>query len=325
MASKVSQITSAAQFDSLLKTSKVVVADFFATWCGPCKMIAPVFEKIATQLGRKDAVTFVKIDTDQQKDIASKYSIRAMPTFLLFRDGNEIERVQGADPRKLETLVNKVALEANMVGGSGEGSSSGSSSGSSLWNGAALPRGYSDITHNVEVQRTELLNLDDAAAGSVRVLFAPGKPSGKSEALTASAADWVESDTDEQLMLFVPMQSLAKLHTLQITSHPTEDAARPQLIKLYSNSPHNLGFDEAEDTQATQEITIKPEEWNDQATVSIPLKFVKFQKISSLVLFVVSAEDGAEKVRLDRVRLIGEVGDKREMGKLEKIDDEHSE
>ncbi|CAK7274049.1 Thioredoxin-like protein 1 [Sporothrix epigloea] len=324
MASKVSQITSASQFDSLLKSSKVVVADFFATWCGPCKMIAPVFEKIAAQLGQKDAVTFVKIDTDQQKDIASKYSIRAMPTFLLFRDGKEIERVQGADPRKLESLVTKVAQEANMAGGAGEGAS-GSSSGGPLWNGAGLPRGYSDITHNVEVHRTELLNLDDAAAGSVRVLFAPGKPSGKSEALTASAADWVESDTDEQLMLFVPMQSSAKLHTLQITSHPTEDAARPQLIKLYSNSPHNLGFDEAEGTQATQEITIKPTEWNDQATVSIPLKFVKFQNISSLVLFVVSAEDGAEKVRLDRVRLIGEVGDKREMGKLEKIDDEHSE
>ncbi|CAK7208355.1 Thioredoxin-like protein 1 [Sporothrix bragantina] len=324
MSSKVTHITSAAQFDGLLKSSKVVIADFFATWCAPCKMIAPVFEKIATQLGRENAVTFVKIDTDAQKDIASKYSIRAMPTFLLFRDGNEIERVQGADPRKLESLVTKVALEAHTAGGAGEGSS-GSSSGGPLWNGAGLPRGYSDITDNVEVLRTELLNVDDAAAGGVRVLFAPGKPSGKSEALSASAADWVESDTDEQLMLFIPLQTNAKLHTLQITSHPTEDAARPQLIKLYSNSPHNLGFDEAEDTQATQEITIKPTDWNDQATASIPLKFVKFQNITSLVLFVVSAEDGAEKVRLDRVRLIGEAGEKREMGKLEKIGDEQPE
>ena len=177
-------------------------------------MIAPVFEKIATQLGRENAVTFVKIDTDAQRDIAAKYSIRAMPTFLLFRNGKEIERVQGADPRRLESLVTKVALEAHTAGGAaGEGSSSGSGP---LWNGASLPRGYSDITDNVEVQRTELLNVDDAAAGSVRVLFAPGKPSGKSQALSASAADWVESDTDEQLMLFMPLQSNAKLHTIQV-------------------------------------------------------------------------------------------------------------
>ncbi|CAK7198659.1 Thioredoxin-like protein 1 [Sporothrix eucalyptigena] len=323
MSSKVTHITSSAQFAGLLKSSKIVIADFFATWCGPCTMIAPVFEKIANQLGRENAVTFVKIDTDAQKDIAAKYSIRAMPTFLLFRDGNEIERVQGADPRKLESLVNKVAKEAQTASSNGGEGSSGSSG--ALWNGASLPRGYADITDNVEVLRTELLNVDDAASGTVRVLFAPGKPSGKSEAASASAADWVESDTDEQLMLFIPLQSNAKLHTLQITSHPTEDAARPELIKLYSNSPHNLGFDEAEDTLATQEVTIKPTDWNDQATASIPLKFVKFQNITSLVVFVVSAQDGAEKVRLDRVRLIGEAGEKREMGKLEKIGDEQGE
>ncbi|KAL1903048.1 Thioredoxin-like protein 1 [Sporothrix stenoceras] len=330
--SKVTHISSQTQFAGLLKSSKVVIADFFATWCGPCKMIAPVFENIASQLARDNAVTFVKIDTDAQKDIAAKYRITAMPTFLLFRDGNEIERVQGADPRKLESLVNKLVKEAGSAGGAsgsgsgGEGSSgSGGADAGGWWTGAAAPRGYTDITDNVEVLRTELLNVDDAAAGNVRVLFGGSRPTGKSEALSASAADWVESDTDEQLMLFIPLQSIAKLHTLQITSNPTDDAARPELIKLYSNSPHNLGFDEAEDTLATQEITIKPTDWNDQGTASIPLKFVKFQNITSLVLFVVSAQDGAEKVRLDRVRLIGEAGEKREMGKLEKIGDEQGE
>ncbi|ERT02149.1 thioredoxin [Sporothrix schenckii 1099-18] len=326
--SKVTHISSAAQFAGLLKSSKVVIADFFATWCGPCVTIAPVYEKIAAQLGRENAVTFVKIDTDVQKDIAAKYRITAMPTFLLFRDGNEIERVQGADPRKLESLVNKLVREAGSAGGAssnGSGGEGSSGDAGGWWSGASVPRGYADITNHVEVQRTELLNVDDAAAGNVRVLFGGGKPSGKSEALSASSADWVESDTDEQLMLFIPLQSNAKLHTLQITSHPTDDAARPELLKLYSNSPHNLGFDEAEDTLATQEVTIKPTDWNEQGTASIPLKFVKFQNITSLVVFVVSAQDGAEKVRLDRVRLIGEAGEKREMGKLEKIGDEQGE
>lgn len=185
-------------------------------------MIAPVFENIATQLGRENAVTFVKIDTDAQKDIAAKYRITAMPTFLLFRDGNEIERVQGADPRKLESLANKLVKEAGTAGGASSSGGEGSSGGAGgWWSGASAPRGYSDITDNVEVLRTELLNVDDAAAGNVRVLFGASKPSGKSEALSASSADWVESDTDEQLMLFIPLQSIAKLHTLQVGSTST--------------------------------------------------------------------------------------------------------
>ena len=274
-----------------------------------------------------NAVTFVKIDTEKQRDIAATYTITAMPTFLLFRDGNIIERVQGADPAKLQALVTKLVSEASAVGSDGASGSGGG--GGPSWYGASIPRGYADITSNIELGRTELLNVDDSAgAGTVRVLFGGATPSLKEEkpaAGTAGTADWVESDTDEQLMLFLPLQTNAKLHTLQITSHATEAAARPQLIKLYSNSPHNLGFDEAEDMQATQEIELKASDWNDKATASIPLKFVKFQNTTSLVVFVVSGEDGADKVRLDRLRLIGEAGEKREMGKLEKIGDELGE
>lgn len=322
MSSNVVEIGSTAQFASLLKSSRVVIADFYATWCQPCKVIAPVFESIAEELSVPGAVTFVKINTEEQPDIASQHSVRAMPTFILFRDSKVIDRVQGANPAKLQALVQKIVTEA-----SASGSASGSGSGSgAFWYGASIPRGYSDITSNIEIGRTELLNVDDSAgAGAVRVLFDGAAPSGKEEKPATGTADWVESDTDEQLMLFIPLQTNAKLHTLQITSHATEEAARPRVIKLYSNNPHNLGFDEAEDMQATQEIELSEADWNDTATASIPLKFVKFQNATTLVVFVVSAADDADKVRLDRVRLIGESGEKREMGKLEKIGDEQGE
>lgn len=100
---------------------------------------------------------------------------------------------------------------------------------------------------------------------------------------------------------------------------------RPRTIKLFTNKPHNLGFDEAEDLSATQEIQLSEEDWNAEGTANIALRFVKFQNINSLVLFVVDGDGDGEKVRLDRVRLIGEVGVKREMGKLEKIGDEPGE
>ena len=100
---------------------------------------------------------------------------------------------------------------------------------------------------------------------------------------------------------------------------------RPRTIKLFSNKPHNLGFDEAEDMAATQIIELGEKDWNEDGTANIPLRYVKFQNINSLVVFVVDGEGDSEKVRLDRLRLIGEAGEKREMGKLEKIGHEPGE
>lgn len=120
----------------------------------------------------------------------------------------------------------------------------------------------------------------------------------------------------------------ANSELVQITSLPPQDdddIMRPRTIKLFSNKPHNLGFEEAEDMTATQVIELSEKDWNKDGTASIGLRYVKFQNINSLVLFVVEGDGEGEKVRIDRIRLIGEAGEKREMGKLEKIGDEPGE
>ena len=96
-------------------------------------------------------------------------------------------------------------------------------------------------------------------------------------------------------------------------------------MKLYTNRPHNLGFDEAEDIQPTQEIEISEDDWNPNGTANLGLRFVRFQNITSVVLFIVEGDGDSDKVRVDRIRFIGESGEKREMGKLEKIGDEPGE
>lgn len=80
-----------------------------------------------------------------------------------------------------------------------------------------------------------------------------------------------------------------------------------------------MDFSEADDTEPTQAITLKPEDWNAQGTANISLRFVKFQKTTTLILYVQKGEDDAEAVRIDRIKLIGEAGTKREMGKLQKV------
>jgi len=144
--------------------------------------------------------------------------------------------------------------------------------------------------------------------------------------------DWVESDTDEQLMLFMPFQATLKVHTLQITSLPpaadddgNEVPMRPKTIQIYSNFPHILGFEEAEDITPTQTLTLSEKDWDETGTATLSLRFVKFQNITSLVIFVVDGDGDGEKVRIDRIRVIGETGEKRELGKLEKIGDEPGE
>ncbi|OTA64884.1 putative thioredoxin [Hypoxylon sp. EC38] len=320
------EIQSPEQFNELLKSSRIVVADFYANWCGPCKQIAPFYEQLTRQLSRPNVATFVKVNTEAEgaKAVAAEFAVTSLPTFIIFRDGSVVEKVKGANPSQLQSIVEKLSndIENASQGGSGSGS------GGIAWRGADLPRGYTDVSDAIDVRGLELLNADDTHF-SVRTLFNKDKPSALSkDKATSNEKDWVESDTDEQLLLFTPFNSAIKLHTIQITSLPPTDEddddvpMRPRTIKLFTNRPHNLGFDEAEDIDPTQTIEIGENDWNSNGTASLGLRFVRFQNVTSLVIFVVDGDGDGEKVRLDRIRFIGESGEKREMGKLEKIGDD---
>jgi hypothetical protein len=210
-----------------------------------------------------------------------------------------------------------------------------SSSSGGKWLGAGLPRGYSDVTDQVDVRGLDLLNAD-SEFGGVRTLFETTAPSSLGKGKGAASGsdtkkDWVESDVDEQLMLYIPFTSTVKVHTIQLTSLPPksddedddEIPLRPKTIHLYTNKQHNLGFEEAEEIPATQTIELKASDWDEKTgTAKLELRFVKFQNISSLVMFVVDGDGSGERTRIDRVRIIGEAGEKRDMGKLEKIGDD---
>ncbi|ESZ95345.1 thioredoxin [Sclerotinia borealis F-4128] len=327
--SKTVVVKSPAEFSSLLKTSKIVVTDFYADWCGPCKAIAPIYEQLSAQLSRPNKITFTKVNVDTQKEIASTYSVTAMPTFIIFKEGKQVEKVQGADPKKLQDIVKKLAAEAD----DSSDSASGFASGSGEWRIGTLPKSYSDVTNEVDIKGLELLNAD-SDFGDVRTLIDTNKPSAlsKGKGADSKAKDWVVSDTDEQLMLFVPFQSTLKVHTIQITSLASasddkndddddEEPMRPKTIQLYTNRTHIVGFEEAEDLPSTQTITLEAKDWDSTGTATLSLRFVKFQNVTSLVVFIVDGDGDREKVRIDRVRIIGETGEKRDQGKLEKVDD----
>ncbi|CAI5522274.1 unnamed protein product [Closterium sp. Naga37s-1] len=83
-----------SSFDDMIQTADVVLVDFYATWCGPCQIVAKTLEQVSAQVG--DSVKIVKIDTEKYPKLASRYGIQGLPTLILFRKGQVIDRVEGA-------------------------------------------------------------------------------------------------------------------------------------------------------------------------------------------------------------------------------------
>ncbi|KAF5708887.1 thioredoxin 1 [Fusarium mundagurra] len=316
-------IDSKRHFDSVLKSSRIVIADFYADWSDTSNQIAPIYERFAKDVAQPNLITLVKVNSDNQPELSQEYKITNPPTFIVFADGKQVDQVQGADPQKLKDTLMKIPALATSLNEKTARENAGSASGGPGWKGMEAPRGYNDITDQIELRDLEALNADESA-GTVRVLFDGSKPSGLGNG-KGTAKDYVQSGADDQLLLYIPFQSIVKLHTLQLTSLPPkddEDVMRPGNIHLYINRTHNLDFNEADDTEPTQAIEISPDDWNEEGTVSLSLRYVKFQKTSSLVIYVQQGDGDGETVRLDRVRLIGEAGTKREMGKLQKVGEE---
>ncbi|KAK0214232.1 thioredoxin [Armillaria nabsnona] len=108
------EINSLADFRKIIDGPKPVVVDFWATWCGPCKMIGPVFKKLAER-PEFAGVEFYTVDADEQSDIMDEVQVSSMPTFLAFKDGNKIGTSIGAIPKNLLELINKAVAAASPV------------------------------------------------------------------------------------------------------------------------------------------------------------------------------------------------------------------
>ena len=88
------EMTGAQLTKAMQKTDQVLVVDFWASWCGPCKMFAPTFAQAAQQLEPK--ARFIKINTEQEQAIARQFGIRSIPTLAVFKSGQEVDRISGA-------------------------------------------------------------------------------------------------------------------------------------------------------------------------------------------------------------------------------------
>lgn len=98
------KVATNANFAELLQDDKLVIVDFWATWCGPCRMLSPILDEVEDEM--KDKITVVKVNVDDVDEVTARYRIMSIPTLMFFRNGEVVDKTVGAMPKA--ALVDKI-------------------------------------------------------------------------------------------------------------------------------------------------------------------------------------------------------------------------
>lgn len=169
----------------------------------------------------------------------------------------------------------------------------------------SLVRGMVSLNSKLDLKQLELLNATDDS--SVRSLF------------EVDSKAVIESDSDEQLMIYAPFQESIKAHTIVIRANEVHFA--PSQLRLYVNRPNILSFDDVDSLPATQ--CMNEISYDDKGVALVTLRFVKFQKVNSIVIFVERNIGGGEVTKLCSIEFLGEVSPTNSSGIVQKVEHDH--
>lgn len=283
----VNHIQTREQYVTLKDSSPLLVVDFYATWCGPCKSIGPVFDRLSSK-PESGACSFARVDVDRVQSLAQECGITAMPTFLFFRNGTQVDELKGADPRALETKLNALIL-------------------SSVKSTSTLVRGMIVLNDKIDVKQLEVLNLDSSSV--LRSLIDP------------SSTESISSETDEQLMIYLSFQESVKVHSIRLRVDPGRLSYAPAELRIFANRPNILTFDDVDAIPSTQKISTSDILYDGEGAAIVGLRYVKFQKVNSLVIFV-ERNGGEEEVTMMRsIEFLGSFEAANSSGVVKKIED----
>jgi len=268
----------ATQMALALANNAKVVIDFNATWCGPCKAIAPLFVQLSQ---RYPGVTFLSVDVDKCKGTASALKVSSIPTFQFSMGKTLVKSQVGANKEKLEQNVKQLAestldqLEKQVLDGG------------DVVEGEQEKMGEQDLSETgVDLKRSEALN------------DTPEHPF--ANALKADAT-FCQSDTDAQLLITVGFKRVSSIKTLKLLA--PEDGSGPKVVKLYLNRA-NMSFSDTEELKPTQSFVLKPEDLKADSP-ALALDYQRFMKCDVLTIFIENNQGELDVTKLTRLILWG--------------------
>lgn len=295
------EIKSLSQFNKL-KANALLCVDFYATWCGPCKAISPVFERLAKQHEGSTSIIFAKCDVDKAKDVAQACDITAMPTFQFFNQSKKVDEVKGADVQQLTTKIG-FYTSAAMKEGAGKGASAGESSKTGASKHAAS--GPSSLGPLIDVDSSRMLNT--SLLSNVRNIVSP-PPAGYALASKAGA----------QLLVHVPFTQVVTPGYLKITIGKDAAPNAPSRIQVGTNVPvritkspegvetNDLSMDAIAKAENTQAFNIYSDEYVN-GVAELKLKGSKFTSIKSLTIRIDANMSGEDSTitKVGKFEIIG--------------------
>lgn len=277
----VKQIADEARFQAELSNSgaNLVVVDFTASWCGPCQRIAPHFESLSNKYTQ---AVFLKVDIDHCRETALSQGVSAVPTFIFFRSKAKLATLRGADPASLEAKIQELLGSEPSEGISSE-----------------TVQGHVDMSTFYDRSAQECLNESDdhPLAGCL-----------------SSGDGYLESDCDEQLIISLGFLQPVKLHSLKVQAPATTG---PKTLKLFINQPRTLGFDQALGMEPVQLLELSANDLEEGAV--IPLRYVKFQNVQNLQIFVKDNQSGSETTRINYLVVYGSPINTTNMGEFKRV------
>lgn len=238
------------------------------------------------------SATFARLDVDKVKSVAQACGITAMPTFKFFAAGAEVDTLKGADPHALSTKIKQHVSDRTKTSGF-----------------SSLVRGMMSLNDKVDIKQLEMLNATETS--SVRHLLDPTSKSS------------VESDSDEQLMLYIPFQESSKVHSLVIRVNPEKKENAPSAMRIFVNRPNILSFEDVDSIPATQVISTQEIQYDANGECLIALRYVKFQKVNSLVIFIEQNKGEEDCTMLRNLEFLGTVEATNSSGVVKKMEHDH--
>lgn len=336
MSSVIQFVKSSKDFEAYLSKNKYLVANFTASWCGPCQQVKPIIDALYTD-ETNERIEIVRVDLDSQGDLASQYQVTSIPTFIFLENGKEVSRVTGANVpefmKQFHSMKEKTANDETSSKRVGNGATSASVS-TSAWKEIAdkIPKGFEILNDSIYFGEFEALNALPLYKGEddsdVKNLF---------RLEYTKETSTVLSDADSQLLFYVPFTNISKVSSILLKLRKTDkissgaemeldeedlknECQDPCLIKVWHNKHSIMSFDDASaDTNAPhiEKIT----ETNDELWYECKLKFVRFQNVQSLNILI-DGDDEDYHTLLDKVIFIGVNGESKEQAKILKLDDE---